>query len=844
MEAEQENGQNNDQESNTLVTPEFPKEQSLMEDAIFPSSDKLNKGDQSIHDDKEYPSTNYENHLTMKEESKVDGGLRANTQGKKEAISNVASATKPKIRSNSFANQPEHFPPAPASSDQPMATSSRSNPDDTGSTEVDNSGPNYNSRRNERSERMMRSIQQVITEIVPDKRSANIFSGVFNAIGPLVLNKNPSRKIKRGRHCSKEVRNETNTKNKDKSDAKQNETSLSSSNAEDTATPNVYQSFSNNEVGATSSRSSDVLKDKPNPPLELQEHSTPGKEAVNANQRRVNRERGANTVRNRRQIQPNTQQNKRVRSDPETGMHKAIDTIFNVVPYIMRSVKDNQFDEHLEISDSIVRSVREEHDDNDKESSQIGGNDTIIPELEINFDSILDQQEEYLKRYLKNDILSGINHKKNVFENITKVLPLFLNFLGIAEVIPRGGISDPCMNAEFYNTGTASACYTTEMDLMYCFGSLNCDINLIEQLDETHPSNVNLVKKYHFPGQLNHEFQSFVGDICTGETIDSEKFTQEANKFRNYLSRNTKFPFRQWAKGWGLIFNVNRMRRNVDIGPYEYIGGDESTFASQFNIGHTPCCVIVNHIPCLKLNFWPAQAKEWLMREADWPTFDQRQVIKSKGCLLVPSSMLSFSGKRQQSWTLLFTFAEKEILFMLNRSQKNILFLMLVLYHKYLRSIGEKQNDCASIRGLSKMKPVFSSDLITTSFFWMCEQRPQQDKDSNGKLYWSEENTLSNLWECLHKFEVFLYNGFLPHYFVRKQNLLEGIDRNFQEIAIEKLQRMKQQLLFYIPYNMKEMHNMFVKQDLYNKIAWVIGLTILNGYTHPHSANFGDIDLD
>ena len=183
--------------------------------------------------------------------------------------------------------------------------------------------------------------------------------------------------------------------------------------------------------------------------------------------------------------------------------------------------------------------------------------------------------------------------------------------------------------------------------------------------------------------------------------------------------------------------HISRTSENATLKNHRFTDSDET-------------CTFMFGVP----SSWPMELSEFRerIRKYGWPRKDMISNIMENGVILLPIGHQK-SPKGNLQWQISFVSAEK----MLVRSFSHVQFLTFVLmklvvldYFKHYPTTHE----C-------------SLSLITKIvMFWVLEE-------TNESL-WTAKKFLDNFYSCFGKFRSFIDSGFLPNYFIPKQNMFES----------------------------------------------------------------------
>ncbi|CAG2197814.1 unnamed protein product [Mytilus edulis] len=173
---------------------------------------------------------------------------------------------------------------------------------------------------------------------------------------------------------------------------------------------------------------------------------------------------------------------------------------------------------------------------------------------------------------------------------------------------------------------------------------------------------------------------------------------------------------------------------------------------------------------------WPDVADSWLTRNRKstlWPSADVILKSVSHGILLVPIGR-KFGSSEDCSfeWRISFSLQERDLIHSFNNTQ-----LLCYTAFKYLKK------DLLTESGLC-------SYFIKTTIFWLCEEL-----DNN---MWIPQHFV----QCLHAIQrrliYWLRDGNCPHYFMKDNNLFEGLLPKKRKQIEVKLLNISQLLFPYI----------------------------------------------
>ncbi|KAK3106375.1 hypothetical protein FSP39_018775 [Pinctada imbricata] len=156
--------------------------------------------------------------------------------------------------------------------------------------------------------------------------------------------------------------------------------------------------------------------------------------------------------------------------------------------------------------------------------------------------------------------------------------------------------------------------------------------------------------------------------------------------------------------------------------------------------------------------FWPDVALEWIERSRSscWPDRETIDSISRQGCYIVPKS--GNTGPHQGlEWAYSFSHVEPILI----QSMNDVMFKAYILLKRI----------CSELRGENIVPEetfdeheILSSYVLKTSLFWEIENTNEGD--------WVPEKLLHCVRRCLLRLNLWIDDGFVPHYFIRSQNLI------------------------------------------------------------------------
>ena len=225
------------------------------------------------------------------------------------------------------------------------------------------------------------------------------------------------------------------------------------------------------------------------------------------------------------------------------------------------------------------------------------------------------------------------------------------------------------------------------------------------------------------------------------------------------------------------------------IGTCSIKGSDsltETTLEVTVNIDAKdgPINVCIDHVPAVRLHFWPHQATARINRTRIWPPEDIVKSIRNRGCQLVPRS--SPGSDVDSEWRLSFSVSEATLVLLRSQEQHHAYYFFKILFYRYLKNVESSE---------PHRKSLFSY-IMKTTMLWACEELPPEDR-----IWASLESSTQML---LFKLSGSLEAGFLPHYFIVEINLLERIGEDVRGRCTAIIESLQSNLLLAAPFDMPE----------------------------------------
>ena len=392
------------------------------------------------------------------------------------------------------------------------------------------------------------------------------------------------------------------------------------------------------------------------------------------------------------------------------------------------------------------------------------------------------QQQEAMR---VSKVINQILHNERHINKMCTSRAILQELSTVSPILQSGSLADGFSTARWFGRNEA---WEIETDIMYVLGIYPKEASGMFVNSSTQSGYCHLrVSHVTHRDCINPLFFEKAHNIFGGDQshVDSLLFQVNALEFIDENNPKDSSVSQNLFKAVSVIPVIDQ-RRLLKVEP---------TSSKRGHVAGTVTCVLpavlmvaasIDHVPCLKLNFWPDVASEWLTRQSKWPTKEQREGIASSGCHIVPKS--SDLHKHDSTWRYSFSLAEHHLMQLLSPGQRQSYYLFKVLYYKYIKEIGQNEEDS-----------IFHSYLFKTCMFWICEQYPPNHD------IWRAEKLFESVEVLLGLFKENLCSRNLWNFFIRSYNLIENISEGLLDEAAKVVNNIRKQLRFYVPFNINEM---------------------------------------
>ncbi|XP_062601787.1 uncharacterized protein LOC134263447 [Saccostrea cucullata] len=174
-------------------------------------------------------------------------------------------------------------------------------------------------------------------------------------------------------------------------------------------------------------------------------------------------------------------------------------------------------------------------------------------------------------------------------------------------------------------------------------------------------------------------------------------------------------------------------------------------------------------VHCFSCKSWPVIAFSFILRcqSQNWPPKHIVRDINNSGCHVVP---VGFKGSPQEDceWRISFSVAEYKLVSCMNHTQ----FMCYGLLKLFLKEVLTVED--------TNGQPLLCSYFMKTVLFWVIQ--------NNTVKNWNPSSLLSGFWLCFKCLLSFVYHGYLPNFFITKNNMfITKVFGHSQQLLCDRL---------------------------------------------------------
>ena len=369
----------------------------------------------------------------------------------------------------------------------------------------------------------------------------------------------------------------------------------------------------------------------------------------------------------------------------------------------------------------------------------------------------------------------------------------------LKNVAITGSTYEGALVARMFRSFSGSAARELEVDIEFLVAELPISSkNVVEEIPgKTGFAKVrmasDLLKKYLAESGWDVN-KRFIEDICSGFSENgylNPYFLKEI--IREEISRKLYRPYLLFALN-SLLSNSTGKNIKLILGPTNIT---KATIMSDFDIyidGKHIANAAWDLSTVIRLNWWPDVAREWIMRERNWPSKTIVSDLTKKSYLIMKSSVVPSS----ESYTGLemrysFTHLEKELVLRRSLDQGYVYLIFKSMFYKWIKPIDSE---------------VISSFIAKTIMFWVCEKYPPEHR------IWRKKSCVGTLNHLFCELLSALEEKNLPYYFIPCINVIDKIDDTVRMKMVSTVKEIVSDIDNFIPGNVFEVIE--VSQEMFS----------------------------
>ena len=321
---------------------------------------------------------------------------------------------------------------------------------------------------------------------------------------------------------------------------------------------------------------------------------------------------------------------------------------------------------------------------------------------------------------------------------------------------------------------------------MYTFGFLPHTSSL--QSIDGKPGFVKILADDSFINNLEEGLQSRIKDHASVYVDGRQQFVS-ARQVRDVAHAQLYFRDNDKLLTTGIAVTAGLPLKDVGVDEIQIVKGPSAMmcFKMKGKYGNVPD-FSVDHVPSLKLGFWPTITQSWLKRDRLWPSPEILRRIEEAGCHVVPK--YSDGGDEEHEWRLSFSLPEKILAESRSSTQNLVYIIFKCLFNQHIRILdaGDKY---------------LTSYITKTVTLWAFENMPAD--------MFTQSNTAECLLWLLEILATCLKERHLPHCFIPSLNILKEMPESMASEAHEKVISMMENLDKYIPQDVNALTKDFKK---------------------------------
>ena len=185
-------------------------------------------------------------------------------------------------------------------------------------------------------------------------------------------------------------------------------------------------------------------------------------------------------------------------------------------------------------------------------------------------------------------------------------------------------------------------------------------------------------------------------------------------------------------------------------------------------------------VTVFRIKWWPDVAKEWILRERNWPSLDViKELTEVSYIIPKPSDELKFE-KDTVELRYSFGHLERELISRRSLEQRYIYLVFKSMFYKWIKPLDDDR---------------IQSYVAKTTMLWVCERYPPDNS------IWQSKSTITTLTLLFRELLSAFQKGNLPYYFIPSINVIQMIEDSLKIKVVLRIQEIVADLENFIPTN-------------------------------------------
>ena len=184
-----------------------------------------------------------------------------------------------------------------------------------------------------------------------------------------------------------------------------------------------------------------------------------------------------------------------------------------------------------------------------------------------------------------------------------------------------------------------------------------------------------------------------------------------------------------------------------------------------------------------RIKWWPDVAKEWILRERNWPSLNViKELTEVSYIIPKPSDELKFE-KDTMELRYSFGHLERELISRRTSEQRYIYFIFKSMFYKWIKPLDDDR---------------IQSYVAKTTMLWVCERYPPDNS------IWQSKSTVTTLTLLFRELLSAFQKGNLPYYFIPSINVIQMIEDSLKIKVVLRIQEIVDDLQSFVQTNVNE----------------------------------------